>query len=108
VPGCSRAVTLKLDCSSLVAFVAPTTVDPDAARRAVADALPYYCVPVAVHALAELPVTSRGKVDKALLMELGRVHRAGPDPVPGGPLPAEPLPAEPLPSPALQAQAVRA
>jgi amino acid adenylation domain-containing protein len=76
LPGCSRAVTLKVDDSHLVAFVAPTTVDPEAAQRAVANALPYYCVPVSVHTLTELPVTSRGKVDKALLLELGQAHQA--------------------------------
>ncbi|MFI0445609.1 amino acid adenylation domain-containing protein [Actinomadura sp. 6N118] len=70
VPGCGRAATLKLDERTLVSFVAPAHIDPEAARRAVADALPYYCVPAAVHPLPELPMTSRGKVDKGALVRL--------------------------------------
>lgn len=69
VAGCTKAVTLKLDDRNLVAFVQPADVDPDAAKRAVADALPYYCVPMSVTAMAELPRTSRGKVDKRLLLD---------------------------------------
>ncbi|RSN45208.1 peptide synthetase [Amycolatopsis sp. WAC 04197] len=71
-PGCTRAVTLKTDCRTLVAFVQPETVDPLAARQAVADMLPYYCTPEVVHALPELPMTDRGKIDKRLLAELAR------------------------------------
>jgi amino acid adenylation domain-containing protein len=72
VPGCVRAATVKLDDRSLVSFVQPATVDADLARRAVADALPYYCVPDAVHQVDALPLTSRGKIDKALLLRLAR------------------------------------
>ncbi len=112
VPGCIRAVTLKLDDTHLVAFVAPATVDPEVARAAVADALPYYCVPVAVHALAELPLTSRGKVDKALLLELGRARRAGEDPGSDVSLSADPpqvqlLQVQPLQVQPLQAQGLQ-
>jgi acyl-CoA synthetase (AMP-forming)/AMP-acid ligase II len=70
MPGCSRAATLKLDDRTLVSFVAPGRLDPEAARQAVADALPYYCVPAAVHPLPMLPMTSRGKVDKGALLRL--------------------------------------
>jgi acyl-coenzyme A synthetase/AMP-(fatty) acid ligase len=70
VPGCTRAVTLKLDDRTLVAFVSPASVDAEVARRAVAAALPYYCVPAEVRALPDLPVTARGKVDKASLLAL--------------------------------------
>ncbi|GAA1994443.1 amino acid adenylation domain-containing protein [Amycolatopsis minnesotensis] len=72
LPGCTRAATLKLDDTTLVAFVQPATVDPVAAIRAVADALPYYCTPAVVHRLAALPVTSRGKIDKASLLRIAR------------------------------------
>ncbi|MCB0041395.1 MAG: amino acid adenylation domain-containing protein [Caldilinea sp.] len=68
--GCKQAVTLKLDSRTLVAFVRPATVDVDAARQAVADALPYYCTPEQVIALDEFPMTSRGKVDKRTLLRL--------------------------------------
>ncbi|MEH1124300.1 amino acid adenylation domain-containing protein [Micromonospora sp. CPCC 206061] len=70
VPGCRRAVTLKLDDRSLVSFVAPGHVDPETARQAVASALPYYCVPAAVYPLPVLPETSRGKIDKAALRHI--------------------------------------
>lgn len=70
VPGCTRAATIKLDDRSLVSFVAPAEVDPDLARMAVSEALPYYCVPETVHTLPELPTTSRGKIDKLALRHL--------------------------------------
>lgn len=76
VPPCKRAATLKLDNSSLVAFVSPQTVDVEEARQAVAAALPYYCTPKFVLALTELPLTSRGKIDKQALMRLAVVHEA--------------------------------
>jgi hypothetical protein len=47
-------------------------VDAEAARRAVAEALPYYCVPAFVLAMDEFPITSRGKVDKRALLALAR------------------------------------
>ena len=77
VPGCERAVTLKLDDHNLVSFVSPASVDPHAATAAVAKALPYYCTPAVVHPLAALPETSRGKIDKAALLAFAVAHRAG-------------------------------
>lgn len=76
VAGCSRAVTLKRDARNLVSFVCPADVDPDTARRAVADALPYYCVPAAVVPVAALPETDRGKVDRAALLRLATEREA--------------------------------
>ncbi|MFD9108445.1 amino acid adenylation domain-containing protein [Streptomyces bottropensis] len=70
VAGCSRAITLKRDARSLISFVCPADVDPDKARRAVADVLPYYCVPATVLPVAALPETDRGKVDRAALLRL--------------------------------------
>lgn len=70
VEGCARAVTLKRDARTLVSFVSPADVDPDAARRAVAEALPYYCVPERVMALTHLPETDRGKIDKQALLRM--------------------------------------
>ena len=75
VPGCARAVTLKLDDEHLVSFVAGAAVDPDEAKTAVSRVLPYYCVPAEVYPLEVLPQTSRGKIDKAALREVAR--RAG-------------------------------
>ncbi|MGO1050342.1 amino acid adenylation domain-containing protein [Crossiella sp. CA198] len=72
VPGCTRAATVTLDDRTLVSFVQPETVDPAAALRAVAEDLPYYCVPAAVHPLPTLPTTDRGKIDKALLLRIAR------------------------------------
>lgn len=65
---CTAAVTLKLDSRNLVAFVQPASVDADAARREVLAALPYYCEPALVTPLEALPRTSRGKIDKRLLL----------------------------------------
>ncbi|MFF5492505.1 amino acid adenylation domain-containing protein [Streptomyces aquilus] len=76
VDGCVRAVTLKRDARTLVAFVTPADVDPDRARRAVADALPYYCVPETVMPLAHLPETDRGKIDKPALLRLAEERMA--------------------------------
>jgi D-alanine--poly(phosphoribitol) ligase subunit 1 len=64
---CAQAITLKLDSRNLVTFVRPSKVDTVAARRAVAEKLPYYCTPTLVIALDEFPITSRGKVDKRAL-----------------------------------------
>ena len=67
--GCTKAVTLRRDSRNLVAFVQPADIDPELARQAVAERLPYYCVPAQITAMDELPRTSRGKVDKRLLAE---------------------------------------
>jgi len=72
-PHCRRATTVLHD-GRLVGFVTPSSADPDAARRAVARSLPYYCVPSLILAVDELPATDRGKVDKSLLTaQLDRV-----------------------------------
>ncbi|KOU56811.1 peptide synthetase [Streptomyces sp. MMG1533] len=76
VEGCVRAVTLKRDARNLVSFVSPAHVDPDAARRAVADALPYYCVPSDVLPIAVFPETDRGKIDKPALLRLAEERTA--------------------------------
>ncbi len=75
VEGCVRAVTLRRDARTLVSFVCPADVDPDRARRAVADALPYYCVPESVMPLTSLPETDRGKIDKQALLRMAGVAR---------------------------------
>ena len=74
VPNCKRAVSLKLDNRHLVGFVSPLAVDIKAAQTAVAEALPYYCTPKFIIALEELPMTSRGKIDKRALMQMAREH----------------------------------
>jgi D-alanine--poly(phosphoribitol) ligase subunit 1 len=76
VGSCKRAVTLKLDNRNLVGFVSPMSVDTEAAKESVAAALPYYCTPALVLALYQLPLTSRGKIDKKLLMQLALKHQA--------------------------------
>jgi amino acid adenylation domain-containing protein len=77
VPGCTKAITLKLDDRTLVGFACPRTVDPAAARAAVGAALPYYCVPATVVALDDVPLTPRGKVDRRVLLELASAALAG-------------------------------
>lgn len=76
VEGCVRAVTLRKDARTLVSFVCPADVDPGTARRAVADALPYYCVPEDVMPLPSLPETDRGKIDKQALLRMAEERAA--------------------------------
>ncbi|PAU60542.1 amino acid adenylation domain-containing protein [Pseudomonas sp. PICF141] len=73
---CERAVTLKLDSRHLVAFVYPLATDIDAARRRCEERLAYYCVPSLILAVEHIPLTSRGKVDKRLLLEWAMTHQA--------------------------------
>lgn len=68
IPGCTAAAALKYDDRTLIAFVQPADVSIEAAREALRDQLPYYCEPDHITALAELPRTDRGKVDKRALM----------------------------------------
>lgn len=76
VAGCRRAATLKLDHRHLVGFVSPAGVDVAAAREKVAAELPYYCTPKFVVALAELPLTGRGKLDKRALRQMAEQRDA--------------------------------
>jgi len=69
-PSCTHAVALKLDNRNLVGFVCPATVDVEAARQKVSAALPYYCTPAFVIAMDSFPMTSRGKIDKRVLMAI--------------------------------------
>jgi len=77
IPGCVRAATVKVDSRTLVSFVAPAHITSEEARRAVGGLLPYYCVPETVHAMEALPQTSRGKIDKAALLDVAVRLRAG-------------------------------
>ncbi|NYZ64575.1 amino acid adenylation domain-containing protein [Endozoicomonas sp. SM1973] len=74
VSGCNQAVALKFDSRNLVAFVSPSTVDVAAAKQAVAESLPYYCIPTFIVAMETLPRTSRGKVDKRELLKIAQQH----------------------------------
>jgi amino acid adenylation domain-containing protein len=65
---CERAVTLKLDSRHLVAFVSPASADIEAARQRCEARLAYYCVPSLIIAVDHIPLTSRGKADKRLLL----------------------------------------
>lgn len=88
-PGCRKAVALKLDDRTLVGFVSPAGVDAEAAREAVVDALPYYCEPLFVLALDDLPRTGRGKTDKRALMQMAEAHAAAMPTVPTRTKPCE-------------------
>lgn len=68
--GCTAAVTVRWDARSLAAVIVPATADPAAARAAVAELLPYYCVPTEVVAVDRLPLTPRGKVDRNAVLRL--------------------------------------
>lgn len=67
--GCRRAVTLKLDSRTLVAFVSPANADIVSCRYQSEQRLAYYCVPSQIYALEQFPLTARGKIDKALLLQ---------------------------------------
>jgi len=56
------------DAHSLMAFVVPETVNPGAVRDLLSAALPPYMVPSVIEALAELPRTRSGKVDRQKLI----------------------------------------
>lgn len=64
---CSRATTL-LHNGRLVGFISPASAVPEQARRAVAERLPYYCVPTLIVPVDTLPTTDRGKVDRRALL----------------------------------------
>ncbi|WP_338141651.1 AMP-binding enzyme [Vibrio harveyi] len=69
-PSCHQAVTLKVDCKTLIAFVTPRNIDPEQAKETVKKHLPYYCIPRVIVPLESLPKTSRGKIDKRQLLAL--------------------------------------
>ncbi len=68
--GCDQAVTLKFDDRTLVSFISPGHVCPVEARGHVEQSLPYYCCPKVVLPMDQLPRTTRGKLDKRLLLEM--------------------------------------
>ncbi|MEP3280304.1 MAG: amino acid adenylation domain-containing protein [Stappiaceae bacterium] len=76
VEGCTQAVTLKFDSRTLVSFVSPATFDRDAAQKIMENRLHYYCVPTFVIAVDDIPRTSRGKLDKRLLLEMAKDYAA--------------------------------
>ena len=57
---------------NLMAFVTPVSIDVTQLRQQVQQKLPYYCMPLHIFRLAELPLTPRGKVDKAALKSFAR------------------------------------
>lgn len=69
VGSCQQAVTLKVANDQLVTFVTPTSVDTQRCMEAIGERLPYYCLPSAIIALPEFPMTARGKTDKQTLLE---------------------------------------
>ncbi|CAM3094280.1 MULTISPECIES: amino acid adenylation domain-containing protein [Pseudomonas] len=70
--GCTRAVTLKLDSRNLVAFVSPASADVESCRAQCQQRLAYYCVPSSIYAMEHFPLTARGKIDKAVLLQRAR------------------------------------
>ncbi|MEM8523090.1 MAG: amino acid adenylation domain-containing protein [Bacteroidota bacterium] len=75
LPNCKRAATIKLDDRNLVSFAMPATVSEEKAKEAVANHLPYYCVPTFVISMEELPMTGRGKIDKRTLLEIAKKYQ---------------------------------
>lgn len=67
--GVEKAVVLKIG-TELIAFVTPEHVKAEGVKAAVAEKLPYYCVPSRVLRLGVLPKTGNGKVDKRALGDI--------------------------------------
>ena len=76
LPGCQRAVTMKKDERTLIAWVTPETVDVEAANVWLAQHLPYYSIPETIIPLKHFPVTDRGKIDKRALLPPETRHKA--------------------------------
>lgn len=75
IPGCTHAVTIKLDSHTLASFVTPRSVNTDMAQHIVDQQLPYYCTPAVLIALDKLPITDRGKINKPVLTRLAMEHQ---------------------------------
>jgi non-ribosomal peptide synthetase component F len=71
-PAVAEAAVLARD-GKLVAYVTPATVDTTALRAAAAATLPEHLVPSAIVPLAELPLTTSGKLDRRALPDPGHV-----------------------------------
>lgn len=76
LPGCQRAVTMKKDDRTLLAWVTPETVDCAAAKSWLEQHLPYYSIPETIIPLKKFPVTDRGKIDKRALLLPETRHKA--------------------------------
>ncbi|MER5886177.1 amino acid adenylation domain-containing protein [Streptomyces sp. NPDC001941] len=77
VPGVESAATVKVGDRDLVAFLTGTDVDLALARQALGHSLPYYAIPRELRLLDRLPLTDRGKTDKAALLRMTAApHRA--------------------------------
>lgn len=78
-PGVRQAAVVVDDTppagASLVAFHAPADVDPDALYRTLRDRLPDYMVPSALIGLDAFPLSVRGKLDRARLLQEHRSSR---------------------------------
>jgi amino acid adenylation domain-containing protein/non-ribosomal peptide synthase protein (TIGR01720 family) len=71
----------------LVAYCVPasrTTIDPNAIRDRLAERLPDYMVPARIVALAKLPLTANGKVDRKALPEASEAQPASASAAPQG------------------------
>ncbi|MEC7521808.1 MAG: amino acid adenylation domain-containing protein [Myxococcota bacterium] len=91
MPGVLRAVawlhTSSTGAEQLVAHYEGEPVDADEARRVLGERLPEYMVPTFVEHLAELPLNTSGKVDRARLpAPIGATGQAGDVEPPQGPL----------------------
>lgn len=65
---------------SLVGFVTPIGLDPQALRRSLGARLPDFMVPASITALKSLPLSANGKVDRKRLVEFETPVAAGPAP----------------------------
>ena len=97
LPDIDQAVTLKTANNELAAFVSPDTVDVGRALCHLQQRLPYYSMPQRVVPLKRLPLTARGKIDRAPLQRMAATAvTAGAPPSTASDDSEDPLPA-PLP-----------
>ena len=82
VKNTKRAVTLKYDDRSLVAFTSPENIDLAKVNEKLEATLPYYAIPKKIIAMEALPMTSRGKIDKRLLLKVAKEHLREEEPMP--------------------------
>ncbi|GAB1200511.1 hypothetical protein APSETT444_009884 [Aspergillus pseudonomiae] len=69
-------VSVQVMDGSLVAFVTPETVDCNIVRGRLMEDVPSYSVPTNIHAVAELPLNTNGKVDHSAVAEKVRIPTA--------------------------------
>ena len=67
---CEQAVSLHIE-GQIITFVTAAHVAPQKMQEELAQRLPYFCLPTAIHVCQQFPHTARGKVDRRSLAVKG-------------------------------------